>query len=141
LITAYAAHIAEEYVFNWKKWVRDMTGMNVGWDEFFVINFAVIVSGLCFGVIGYKYPAVSLMYPALMAINGLFFHILPTAVKRKYSPGTATAILLFLPLAFMAYYGAYKLGLLNGMVFSVSITGGALMMAFPVALQKLKRLP
>jgi hypothetical protein len=48
-------------------------------------------------MIGWRLPEVSLTFPALALINSLFFHIGPPLVQRRFSPGTITAALLFLP--------------------------------------------
>ena len=76
----------------------------------------------------------SLMYPALMLINGIFFHILPTLGQRRFSPGTITAVALFLPVALWTFYGAYKDGVLSGTTLAISLIGGGLLMASPILL-------
>jgi hypothetical protein len=53
-------------------------------------------------------------------------------------PGTITAVLLYLPVAAWAYYGAYLDGVLTPQVIVVSSLGGALLMAFPVSMLWLK---
>ncbi len=138
LVIAYAAHVMEESILNWKKWVMAVADINVEWSEFYITNAAVIVAGICFAMIGFKNPYISLMFPALMIINAVFFHIIPTIIKRKFSPGLLTSILLFLPLSFMAFYEAYKQKYFNVQVLLCSITGGIVIMGYPIFLQKLK---
>lgn len=138
LVISYAAHVMEEYILNWKKWVITITNVNVEWNEFFVTNSAVIITGICFAMIGFKNPYISLMFPALMVINAIFFHILPTIIKRKFSPGVLTSIFLFLPLSYIAYYEAYKQNLFSIQLLFITISGGIIIMLYPIFLQKIK---
>jgi hypothetical protein len=129
----------EEYILNWKKWVSDISGIIIGWDDFIITNAAVIITGICVSMIGFKNPYISLIFPALMFINGLFFHILPTLIKRKFSPGVITSIIFFIPLSFLTYYEAFKLNILDITLFIISFIGGCLVMFFPVFLQLIKK--
>ncbi|MBN8215156.1 MAG: HXXEE domain-containing protein [Spirochaetes bacterium] len=140
LTAAYAAHVLEEYTLDWRGWARDTLGFPVDWPQFYVVNAAVIVGGVCFSMIGWNVPALSLMFPALAAINAVFFHLAPLLVKRRFSPGVFTAVALFLPLAFILYRQAHRQGLLDAWTLAVSLSGGIGIMAFPVILLKLRPL-
>jgi hypothetical protein len=135
---AYAMHVVEEFGLNWKDWACDSLGLSVDWPFFFLVNAAVIVLGCCCAQIGWQMPEISLMYPALMIINGIFFHILPTFVQRRLSPGTLTAVILFLPVGTWTYVGAYQDGMLSRSTVAVSLVGGALLMASPILLLRLR---
>ena len=139
LTAAYAAHVMEEYALDWKGWVKDMAGADIPWGEFFVTNAAVIVLGICCAMTGWARPAISLVYPALMLVNALFFHVLPTIIKRVYSPGVLTSVLLFIPLSGFSFYLAVSLYNVTALGVLVSFLGGIIIMAYPPALQKLKR--
>src|SRR5689334_12673654 len=91
---AYALHIMEEYAFDWKTWAIAVMGFDVDWPLFYVTNAAVIVGGLCLAMIGWRVPAVSLAFPALMLVNALGFHLLPVVRARQFSPGLLTALVL-----------------------------------------------
>ncbi|MBA3721874.1 MAG: HXXEE domain-containing protein [Parachlamydiaceae bacterium] len=85
---------------NWKHWSETTLGLiTLSWTDFFVANAAVIITGICGGMVGWKLPCFALILPALQLINGIEFHILPTIIQRRFSPGVLTAILLFLPIA------------------------------------------
>lgn len=139
---AYALHILEEHTLNWLSWARSTLKLDLTWSDFYVTNAIVVVAGISTAMIGWRLPEVSLMFPALALINALFFYIGPTLVQRRFSPGTITAVLLFLPVGIWSYYGAYLDGVLTLRASVLSTLGGALLMAYPIVLLRLKgRLP
>jgi hypothetical protein len=138
LTAAYAAHVMEEYSLDWKGWVQSMTGLEVPWADFFVTNAAVIVLGICCAMIGWDHPALSLGYPALMLINAVFFHVLPTIVKRAYSPGVLTSLALFIPLPAYCFYTALRTRGVGMTDIALAMLGGALVMAYPLLIQRLR---
>lgn len=139
-LAAYAAHIVEEFLNDWRSWAENLSGVSLTWSAFYVVNAAVLVLGIACAQVGWRLPEFSLIYPALMAINGLFFHLLPTLVKRRFSPGTLTSLLLFFPVCAWIYWGAHQDGVLSTRALALSTLGAALVMAFPVALAKTKSL-
>lgn len=134
----YAAHILEEFTYDWKTWATTTLGQPVDWPAFYVTNAVVIILGICCAAVGWRLPEFSLIYPALMVINAIFFHLVPTATQKRFSPGLITAVLLFLPIAGWLYYGAYQDGVLTTRVLVSSISGGVLVMAYPVVMLKTK---
>lgn len=132
----YAAHILEEFNYDWKAWATSTLGLPVDWPAFYLTNAVVVVLGVCCAQVGWRLPEFSLIYPALMVINALFFHILPTVVFRRFSPGLITALVFFLPVSVALYYGAYQDGVLTARALIISIMGGVLVMAYPVVLLK-----
>jgi hypothetical protein len=88
-------------------------------------------------LVGWKLTPFGLIIAALMYINGIFFHILPTILQRKFSPGVITSILLFIPISSWIYYGAYLDGVLNILTLITSLILGALLMAAPIIFIKL----
>lgn len=136
---AYAIHIYEETVLNWKDWAESVSGMkNLKWSDFFVANAAVIVAGVCAAQVGWRFPSFALLLPSLQLINGLFFHVIPTIVLRKFSPGVITSCLLFFPIAILAYWGAWVDNVLNKTVIILSLFFGSLVMALPFIFLKLQ---
>jgi hypothetical protein len=108
----------------------------VDWNSFYLVNAAVVVLGVCCSAVGWRAPWFALGLPALMLINATFFHVLPTIVTRVYSPGVATAVVTFYPVALWAYYGAWQDKVLtvgNGVG---SFALGAALMALPIVLLK-----
>lgn len=138
LTVAYAAHILEEYALNWKKWAQEVSNLQLEWTEFFVANFAVIILGISCSVVGFSCPFFSYLFVGLAFMNGLFAHIGTTIIKRKFSPGTITSVFLFLPICIWTYYIAREKGLLTISFALISLSGGLLIMSFPVVLQLIK---
>ncbi|MDR0682195.1 MAG: HXXEE domain-containing protein [Dysgonamonadaceae bacterium] len=139
LTVAYTGHIFEEYVLDWRKWAQNTSKLKFEWTEFFIANFAVIILGISASVTGFDCPVFSFMFVGLAAINGLFAHIGTTIVKRKFSPGLITSILLFVPVCTWAYIVAFEKGILT-LPFTLITLGGALfIMLFPVSLQFIKQ--
>jgi hypothetical protein len=139
LTVAYAAHILEEYVLDWRKWAQETSKLKLGWTEFFVANFAVIVLGISCSVIGFDCPVFSYVFIGLAAINGIFAHIGIAIVKRRFSPGLITSIFLFIPICAWAYSIAFRKGILT--VSFILITSGIalLVMLFPISLQFIRQ--
>lgn len=73
-----------------------------------------------------------------MVVNAILFHIAPVLVTRIFSPGVITAVLLFLPVTAWIYYNAYLDGVLTFSTVALSSVSGALLMFFPIVLQKTK---
>jgi hypothetical protein len=138
---AYGLHALEEFMLDWKTWANKVLKLPVDWPIFYVVNALVVVLGIIASIIGWRLPALSLAFPALMLINAIFFHILPFVVKKKFSPGLISAICLFLPLGIWLFYGADKDGVLSATTVVGAFALGAGLMAYPIILLKLKDKP
>lgn len=139
---AYALHVVEEYTFDWKGWAENVLKLPVNWIHFAIVNGVVVVLGISCSQVAWSLPAYSLGLPALMLINATFFHVLPFITTRgRFSPGLGTAVLLFYPIAIWAYYGAYLDGVLTPANLILSFIVGALLMASPIVMLKLRLLP
>jgi hypothetical protein len=129
----YGIHILEEYQLNWRDWARAVIGLPVEWNDFYVVNALVIVLGVVAANLAQSWPGIALAFPALMLINATFFHVLPTLRARgRFSPGLFTAFILFYPVGIACYWRAASDGTLGA---------GALLMASPVVLLKIKDRP
>ncbi len=137
---ATGAHVVEEQILDWRNHVERVVSFKVSIADFYVVNAAMIVGAIAGAMIGWRLPEASLIIPALMAINGLFFHIGASIITRSLSPGTLTSVLLYLPIAAWAYYAAYLDGVLTLRAGLISALGGAAVMAYPILLQRLKSL-
>jgi hypothetical protein len=138
---AYGLHVLEEFMLDWKTWANKVLKLPVNWPIFYVVNALVVVLGIVAAAVGWRLPALSLALPALMLINAVFFHILPFIVTRKFSPGTMTAVILFLPIGTWLFYGANQDGILTTTTALIAFALGAALMAYPVILLKLKDKP
>ncbi len=136
---AYALHVVEEYMFDWKGWAINVLRLPVDWVVFALVNGVVIVLGISCSSVGWSLPAYALCLPALMMINATFFHVLPfLATKGRFSPGLGTAVLLFYPISLWTFYGAYRDGVLSISTLILSFIIGALLMASPIVMLKLR---
>jgi len=138
LTVAYAGHILEEYVFDWRSWAQETSGLSLDWTEFFIANFAVIVLGVSCSVVGFYYPLYSYIFVGLAAINAMFAHIGTTIIKRRFSPGLITSVLLFLPVCIWAYAIAKEKNILTCSFMLITLGGALIIMLFPVFLQFIK---
>jgi hypothetical protein len=76
-----------------------------------------------------------------MLINAVFFHIVPViATRGRYSPGVATAVLLFLPLGYAVLRKAHSEGHAAGGALLSAFLVGAALMAYPIVLLHLRGL-
>ena len=139
---AYGLHILEEFGFDWKGWANHVLKIPVGWDHFAVVNSLVIVLGISCSSVGWSFTSFALSLPALMLINATFFHVLPfVTTKGRFSPGLATAVVLFYPISIWAYYGAWLDGVLTPSTALLSLLFGAAIMASPIVVLKLRSRP
>jgi hypothetical protein len=138
---AYGLHALEEFMLDWKTWANKVLKLPVDWPIFYVVNALVVVLGIIASIIGWRLPALSLAFPALMLINAIFFHILPFVVKKKFSPGLISAVVLFLPIGSWLFYGADKDGVLTTTTAIIAVALGAGLMAYPIILLKVKDKP
>lgn len=139
LTIAYSAHILEEYMLDWRGWAKDMSNLDLKWSEFLVANFAVIIMGISCSVVGYNCPVFAYLFVGLATVNAIFAHIGTTIVKRRFSPGVITSVFLFLPICAWAYIIAGEKGILTLPFLLITLTGGFLIMSFPVLLQLIKQ--
>ncbi len=136
---AYGLHILEEYQLNWRDWARAVIGLPAEWTDFYVVNALVIVLGIVAANLAGRSPGLALAFPALMLINATFFHVAPVLWTRgRFSPGLFTAIVLFYPIGVACYWRAAADGNLNTRTIVGSLVLGALLMASPIVLLKIK---
>ncbi len=77
-----------------------------------------------------------------MLINATFFHILPTLrTGGRFSPGLFTAIVLFWPVGIACHWRTAADGALGTGTLVGSLVLGALLMASPIVLLKIKNRP
>lgn len=141
-VGAYAVHMLEEFMLDWRNWARAVIGLPVEWVDFFVTNSIVVVLGLVAANLVTALPVVALAFPALMVINALVFHIFPVIrTKGRYSPGVFTAVVLFLPIAWFTFGASRQAGVLAISTGIGAFVIGALLMATPIVLLHIKSRP
>lgn len=141
-LAAYAAHILEEFAFDWRNWARAALQLPVDWPDFYVTNAVVVVLGLVQAELAPTLPLAPLVFAALMLINATFFHVLPfVRMRGRFSPGLFTAVTLFYPLGVAMFAQAASENHLDAGILLGAFVGGALLMAFPVVMLLLKDRP
>jgi hypothetical protein len=141
-MAAYAAHILEEFTFDWRNWARAVIKLPVEWNDFYVTNAVVIVLGIVQAELGTALPLAPLMFASLMLINALFFHILPfVRMGGRFSPGLITAIVLFFPTGLAVWLRAKSEGVQDIETGLLAVAGGAFLMAYPIVMLNIKNKP
>jgi hypothetical protein len=138
-VFCYGLHIMEEYVMDWKNWAVQTIHLPVEWNNFYITNAIVIAIGISCAQVGWFCPIFALIYPALMIINAILFHIIPTIKSRVYSPGVVTGIILFLPVGTLCFYYPYKLNIIGVYDIVVAFILGFILMMYPVVLLRIAR--
>ena len=105
---SFALHATEEYFTGWQSWAFQISGVVVPESLFVTANFVAVVAAFAVASNGWKWPAVSLIFPAATLVNGIFFHILPTIALRQVSPGVYSSVLLYLPFSSYAFVVAWR---------------------------------
>jgi len=121
-------HPAEEYVTGWQEWARETLRIIMPTTTFLTVNAVLATAALLLARVGWRRPALSLLIPSATLVNAVFFHILPTMVQRRVSPGIYTAALLYVPFSSWALVGAARDGVPRRTI-ATALVAGALMMA------------
>jgi hypothetical protein len=141
-MAAYALHIMEEYTFDWRNWARAVIKLPVEWSDFYVTNAIVIALGIAQAELAPTLPLAPLIFASLMLINAVFFHILPVVrTGGRFSPGLATAILLFFPAGIAVWRKAAYDATLDWTTAALAVAAGAALMAYPVVMLNLRAKP
>jgi hypothetical protein len=139
---AYAVHMIEEFMLDWRDWARAVIKLPVEWPDFYIANGVVVVLGICAANLAAAAPGIALGFAGLMLINAIFFHIAPFIWTRgRFSPGLFTAILLLIPVGAGCYWAAHDAGVLTPARIAGSLLLGAALMATPVILLRIKDRP
>lgn len=113
LPSAYIIHIVDEYFFGvgFSNWFSEMFGAELSVSDFIIINsigLVVMISIAIFyskKIVGNFFLAVP---GTVLFINGLI-HIIASIITWGYSPGTISAIVIYMPLGFLIFIKVYPL--------------------------------
>jgi|GEM_PF-915996 len=141
-VIATVLHVLEEHAMGWVSWANHEIGPRLGIEftetDFMLTNVALVFIALAGAAIGWWAPAISLAVPALFIINAVVFHMLPSARAERLTPGTISAVFIYLPVAAWIFWAAGDDGHLNFGTFLLSFIIGAALMAWPIAVLYLK---
>jgi hypothetical protein len=130
-----ALHATEEYFTGWQKWALDTLGIAMPSTLFVIANVVLVAAAFCFASAGWRRPALSLVIPAATLVNAVFFHLLPTLVQRRVSPGIYTAVFLYMPFSSWAFVSAVRQGVAKRSI-AMALAAGTFMMLGVVASAK-----
>jgi len=135
---AAVAHVAEEYLFGWLEFTRGLEGRyaarftsGIDFAAFAIVNALFVLLCVAGALVGMDQPFFSLSIAVLLLINTAM-HLVPMAVVRRYSPGSATAVFLYVPLAIYAFYVVDEAGELSALTVMVAFLLGFLWMSLPI---------
>jgi hypothetical protein len=120
-------HPIEEYVTGWPRWATATLGIVMPTGRFVVANTVLAVAAFYLASVGWRRPALSLIIPGATLVNAIFFHILPTILQARISPGVYTATLLYLPFSSWAFVGAWRDGIPRRAIV-LGLAGGTFLM-------------
>jgi len=130
-----ALHPTEEYFTGWQPWAVEALGIAMPTSRFVTMNLVLVVMACVLARVGWKVPTLSLIIPAATLVNAIFFHILPTVVQKRISPGIYTASILYVPFSTWAILGAWRDGVPKRSI-GLAVLLGTLMMVTVVLLAR-----
>jgi len=130
-----ALHPIEEYFTGWQAWAARTLGITMPTPTFVVMNLMLVVMACVLARMGWKAPTLTLVIPAATLVNAIFFHILPTVVEKRTSPGIYTASILYVPFSMWAMLGAWFDGVPKRSI-GLALILGTLMMVTIVLLAR-----
>ena len=114
---------------NFPGWALRWFSVPISFEDFHLVNACVSLYAIACAVAGWRLPAFSLSSAALVGLNGVF-HAGGAVLAGGYAPGALTGLVLFVPVAIVAYRSAFLAGALSTRVLLISLSIGALWHAF-----------
>jgi hypothetical protein len=121
VVMVLGLHFLEEFALDIRTWLQGVFQVPVTWEQCHLVNAAVTLMAIGGSVIGWRKPELSLIMPAIVIVNAFFFHLAFSIIWRSYSPGTLSALLLFVPAGLWCFIGAHRDGVLTRRAIYVSV--------------------
>jgi len=102
-VAAYALHIMEERILDWHSSMKKSMKLSMDVDSYHVIGRVFLVLGAIAALVVSPAPEFARAFAVFLLINAIVFHLWPMISTQKFSPGSATAIFLFLPIVWMTW--------------------------------------
>jgi hypothetical protein len=135
-IIAVGLHVMEEYTEGWLVWANRQVGPRFGIHftqaDFFFAAFLLIFYALAGAAIGWWAPAVSLAVPALFVVNAVFLHMIPSVRSDRLTPGTLSAVFIYLPVAAGMFWAAAEDDQLSFGTLVLAFLLGTALMYYPL---------
>lgn len=126
---AYLIHLVDEYFFGegFSSWFSEVFGAGLSVSDFIIIN-TIGLAAMILIVILYNKNLVSNFFIAApgttLFINGLV-HIAASIITASYSPGTISAVIVYLPLGLVIFKKIYPM--INPEQRMISIAAGIIL--------------
>jgi Protein of unknown function with HXXEE motif len=129
-VAAYALHIMEERILGWHASMKKSMKLSMDVDAYHVIGRVFLVLGAIAAFIQPTLPELARAFVVFLVLNAIIFHIWPWVRTQTFSPGSWTAIILFLPIAYFTWSTANlpPAGWIWPIIIGVAVT------AFPILL-------
>jgi hypothetical protein len=129
-VAAYALHIMEERILDWHSSMKKSLKLAMDVDHYRIIVRVFFVLGVIAAILVDPLPELARAFAVFLLINALIFHIWPMIRWQHFSPGSWTAVFLFLPIVYMTWVVANQppQGWIWPVVIGIAIT------AFPLLL-------
>ena len=121
VVMVLGLHFLEEFALDLRTWLQGVLQVPVTWEQCHLVNVAVTLTAIGGAVIGWRKPELSLIMPAIVIGNAFVFHLGFSILFRSYSPGTLSALLLFVPAGLWCFIGAHRDGVLTRRAVYVSV--------------------
>jgi hypothetical protein len=105
-VAAYALHIMEERILDWHSSMKRSMKLAMDVDHYRIIVRVFFVLGVIAAILVAPMPDLARAFAVFLLINAVIFHIWPMIRMQHFSPGSWTAIFLFLPIVYLTYMGA-----------------------------------
>ena len=135
-----ALHATEEFFTGWQLWARETLGIFLPTTIFLGMNAFLVIAAFLLAPIGWRRPALTLVIPVATVVNAIVFHILPTIVTARVSPGVYTATFLYLPFSSYAVVAAARHGASRRALLTALVVGTAMATGVVIAARRLSGL-
>jgi hypothetical protein len=107
ILAAAVIHITEEFIYpgsfiRWAKMTFPRFGDRITNGPVFIINLLFVLLCIAGIVTDGGYPGLSLSIAGLILVNGSA-HVISSIIRRSYSPGLLTSLLLYIPLSILIF--------------------------------------
>lgn len=133
-------HVLEEYFTGWQEWAVATLGIEMPTPPFLIVNAILVLAAFVLARSGWRRPTLSLVIPAATLVNAVFFHIVPTLVQQRVSPGVYTAALLYVPFSSWAFVGAWRDGVTKRALLLAFVSGTVMMISVALVARGLGRM-
>lgn len=133
-------HVLEEYFTGWQEWAVATLGIAMPTPPFLIVNAILVLAAFVLARSGWRRPTLSLVIPAATLVNAVFFHIVPTLVQQRVSPGVYTAALLYVPFSSWAFVGAWRDGVTKRALLLAFVSGTVMMISVALVARGLGRM-